>query len=163
MNERWVVNASPVIALARVGRGGWLAQLANEVVLPEAVADEVRAGPPDPARELVDSGQLPIVKVPQAPPEIADWALGAGESAVLTWALQHPGWTAILDDLPARRCARSLALPLKGTLAIVILARQRGLTDSAAATIRKLQRIGLRLDETLVRKALAATVGETWP
>ncbi len=35
------------------------------------------------------------------------WDLGAGESAVLTWARRNPGFTAILDDRAARRCAES--------------------------------------------------------
>lgn len=163
MSDRWVVNASPVIALARAGFADWLGQLADEVVIPEAVVAEVLAGPPDPARELLSAGRITAVAVPAPPVEIADWALGAGETAVLTWAFNRPGWTAILDDLPARRCARVLGVPHKGTLAVVILARQRGLTESAAEAVKALLRAGLRLDEALVRNALAGTVGEPWP
>ncbi len=39
------------------------------------------------------------------PPSIAAWNLGAGESAVLTWAHKHPGTLAVLDDKMGRRCA----------------------------------------------------------
>lgn len=46
---------------------------------------------------------------------------------------------------------------------MVILARQHGLTDSAAEVVRGLLRAGLRLDEAVIREALAATVGEAWP
>ncbi len=163
MSERWVVNASPVIALARIGCAEWLDSLATELVIPAAVVAEVEAGPADPARELLASGRFPIVTAPPPPAEVADWALGAGETSVLSWAAGHPGWTAIIDDLPARRCARALGLPHKGTLAVVILARQHGLTDSAAEVVRGLLRAGLRLDEAVIREALAATVGEAWP
>lgn len=67
----------------------------------------------------------------------------------------HRRWTVILDDAVARRCARSFGLRLKGTLAVIILARQRGLISS-------LLNIGFRLDENVIRDALSRTVGERW-
>ena len=51
MPSRWVVNASPLILLAKVRHSNLLTHLAGEVVIPASVAAEVRAGPPtDPAR-----------------------------------------------------------------------------------------------------------------
>jgi predicted nucleic acid-binding protein len=90
------------------------------------------------------------------------WDLGAGETAVLSLAASEPGRTAILDDAAARKCARSFAIEIKGTLAVVILAKQRGLITSAADLIRMLQSVGYRIDNRLVREALSRTVGETW-
>jgi len=163
VSDRWVVDASPLIALARVGHADWLQQLADEVVVPEPVVKEVLAGPPDPARELLAGGRLTVVEPPATPPDVAAWSLGAGETAVLGWAGCNLVWTAILDDLPARRCARSLDVPHKGTLALVIMARQRGLIDSAADVIRHLRQAGLRLDDAVIGPALRATVDEDWP
>jgi predicted nucleic acid-binding protein len=54
------------------------------------------------------------------------------------------------------------ASPVKGTLAVVILAKQRGLVPSAAQLLRSLQAAGLRLDEQIIRAALGRTVGEEW-
>jgi predicted nucleic acid-binding protein len=76
--------------------------------------------------------------------------------------MAKPGWTAILDDGAARRCARSFGVPIKGTLAIVILAKQQGLILSAAEVLRELLNNGFRLDKAIIREALARTVGETW-
>ena len=45
MIERWVLNASPLILLARIGREDLLLTLADDVVVPQAVAAEVQAGP----------------------------------------------------------------------------------------------------------------------
>ena len=45
MSEIWVVNASPIIALAKVEQLQLLTQLANEILIPEAVIREVLAGP----------------------------------------------------------------------------------------------------------------------
>ena len=162
MTERWVLNASPLIVLARVGQEHLFHTLADEAVVPRAVAVEIEAGPADdPARQVIAGGHFPIVDVTPAP-EILAWDLGAGETAVLSDALEEQGWTVILDDAVARKCARSFDLRLKGTLAVVILAKQRGLIPSAADVLRSLLNIGFRLDENVIREALSRTVGEKW-
>ena len=110
--EKWIINASPVIALARVGQVELLARLPVQAVLPQAVAEELSVAPEDePARQALESGIFKIVKAPAIPDNILAWDLGKGESAVLAYALAHRGSVAILDDGAARRCARSLSLP----------------------------------------------------
>jgi predicted nucleic acid-binding protein len=162
VTERWVLNASPVIALSRVDYVHLLLDLPDAAVLPAAVAAEIEAGPAsDAARQAVEAGRFEIVDVPLRP-EIQAWDLGRGETSVLSWALSEPGWTAILDDLAARKCASSFALGLKGTLAVVILAKRRGLVPSAAKVLRALQAAGLRLDGEIIRVALERGAGETW-
>jgi len=44
MAEIWVVNASPLILLARIGQLAWLEQLAQVVWVPATVIREVEAG-----------------------------------------------------------------------------------------------------------------------
>ncbi len=128
VNERWILNASPLIVLARVGQTHLLTALAAQVVVPDAVAAEIEAGPDDdPARVVLHTDMFNIIAAPSALPELLNWDLGAGETAVLSIALAEPGWTAILDDAAARKCARSFSLSVKGTLAVVLLARQKGL------------------------------------
>ena len=162
MTERWVLNASPLIVLARVGQEHLFHTLADEVVVPRAVAVEIEAGPvDDPARQVIASGYFAIVDAAPVP-EILAWDLGAGETAVLSYALREPGWTVILDDAAARKCARSFGLQLKGTLAVVILARQHGVIPSATDVLRSLLNVGFRLDENAIREALSRTVGERW-
>ena len=51
---------------------------------------------------------------------------------------------------------------MKGTLAVVILAEQRGLTTSAAEVTRALLEGGFRIDEGIVRDALLRTVSEEY-
>jgi predicted nucleic acid-binding protein len=162
VTERWVLNASPLIVLARVGQERLFHTLADEVPVPRAVAVEIEAGPADdPARRVIAGGHSTIVEAVSAP-EVLAWNLGGGETAVLSYALGKPGWTVILDDAAARKCARSFGLRLKGTLAAVILAKQRGLIPSATDVLRSLLNIGFRLDEDVIRGALSRTVGEKW-
>ncbi len=51
MTERWVINASPLIVLARIGYERLLCDLPDQAVIPQAVASEIEVGPQDdPAR-----------------------------------------------------------------------------------------------------------------
>jgi len=160
--DRWILNASPLIVLARIRHEHLFQELAQEVVIPRAVAEEIEAGPAgDRARQVVTSGQFPVVDAAPSP-EILTWDLGIGETAVLSLAPVKPGWTVILDDAAARKCARSFDLPLKGTLAVVILAKQRGLIPLAGNVLHTLLRTGFWLDDQVIREALSRTVGEAW-
>jgi predicted nucleic acid-binding protein len=162
VTERWVLNASPLIVLARVGQDYLFRALVEEVAIPRAVVAEIEAGPSgDSARAAIGGSHFKIVDAAPTP-EILAWDLGAGETAVLSYAVAEPGWTVILDDASARKCAQSLNLRLKGTLAVVVLAKQRGLIASASDVLHALIETGFRLDEDVVREALARTVGEKW-
>lgn len=164
MSENWVVNASPLIVLTRIGYEDLLLALADQVVIPRLVAEEIQAGPVrDPARQILLAGRFTIVDTPPPPPELLAWDLGQGETAVLSLAVAERTWTAILDDAAARRYARSFSIPVKGTLGLVLLARQRSVIASAAEVIQLLVAGGFRLDDRLIREALARTVGEAWP
>lgn len=164
MTSRWVVNASPLIVLAHAGQANLLFALADEIVVPRAVANEIEAGrQDDAARRLLATGRLDIVRVPVVPAEIIAWDLGAGETAVLAYAHLTPGWTAVIDDGAARRCARSFLIPHQGTLAVVLQAKKQGIIPSAAEVMRTLRSQGFRLSDAVVSEALRKTVGEAWP
>ena len=148
--------------MGRIGYTHLFSALATEIAIPRAVADEIKAGPSnDRAHRAVTDNAQHIVDTGLAP-EVLAWDLGAGETAVISYGLTQPEWKVILDDAMARRCARSFELQTKGTLAIVILAKQRGLIASAADVLRLLLKADFRLDEKVISKALARTVGERW-
>ncbi len=162
MPERWVVNASPLIVLAKIDRLDLIHLLADDVLVPRAVVAEINAGPEnDPARLFLASSPFPVVDVP-AHPNILGWDLGSGETAVLSYAFAHPGWKAVIDDGAARRCARAMGIPLIGTLGVILKARQSGLIPAAAPLLRALRAQGFRLDDAVIRAALQATVEEDW-
>jgi hypothetical protein len=90
--EVWVVNASPVIVLAKVGHLHLLSQLASELVLPIPVAIEVETGPStDAARIALAGGWGNRVTAACIPSEILEWGLGPGETAVLSVASKFAG------------------------------------------------------------------------
>jgi predicted nucleic acid-binding protein len=156
-----VVNASPLIFLARIDRLDLLASLAKLLVVPEAVIREIQAGSDrdGTADQLKALPSIFRVDDRPVPDRIRLWDLGAGESQVLAHGLERPGSEVVLDDLAARRCARSLELPMIGTLGVVILCRHRGVISAARPVIEALVNAGLRLKPALIDGALAK-VGE---
>ena len=161
--EKWVINASPIIALARIGQVELLARMPEKAIVPQAVAEEVsQASESDPARRALESGIFKIVRSPAPVPEILAWDLGKGETAVLSYALAHPNYVAVLDDGAARRCAHGFSVKLTGTLAVVILAKQHGLIESAAQVLHALRDADFRLDDAVIRNVLTRTLGESW-
>lgn len=163
MSDVFVVNASPVIVLAKIGHLGLLTRLADRVLLPSAVADEILAGPDgDPARVAVASGWGERVDPVATEQRIIEWSLGAGESAVIATASQCRPAVAVLDDAQAGSCARTVGVPVKGTLGIVLRAKRQGVISAAAPLVHAIGDSGAYVSDAVARAALKA-VGEPWP
>ena len=113
-----VLNASPVIVLARAGYLDLIPKLVSSPVIPRAVVNEIQAGrSDDPAVEFLSSANwLGIVDLTPPLSPLAAWRLGQGESEVLEYAQRSPGTIAVLDDNAARRLAVALNVPIVGTL-----------------------------------------------
>lgn len=159
--EPAVVNASPLIFLSRAGLIDLLQVVTAEVIVPEAVAYEigVRGGSDPAAQAVADTSWLVVTQTPSVPPQIQAWGLGLGESAVLAWAYTHEGCEAIMDDLAGRRCAAAFDIPVRGTLGLVLIAKQRGHIPAARKLLYQLRQAGMYLSDRVLNEALAR-VGE---
>jgi predicted nucleic acid-binding protein len=102
---------------------------------------------------------MPERPATDASPLIQAWDLGLGESSVLTWGFYNPGTTIVLDDLAARRCATTYAIPVRGTLGIVLIAKKRGVIPEARSVLEKLRQSGMYLSDRVLNQALSL-VGE---
>lgn len=155
-DARLVVNTSPLIHLAEANLLYLLRDAAPVVWVPEPVAQEIRAyGEHDPtARALTAQLWLEVKPVTLLPAEILAWNLGEGESAVLTLARTFPGSVAVIDDLAGRRCAEALNLPLRGTVGLVLAAKQAGRITTARPILERLRDHGMYLSDALLNKAL---------
>lgn len=80
MSENWVVNASPLIVLAKIDHLFLLPQLTKQLAIPQEVVTEIQNGPiDDPARHFLEASPLPVVSTP-ANPLVLSWDLGSGET-----------------------------------------------------------------------------------
>lgn len=152
-----MADASPIILLAKVNRIELLPRFSDELVVPRAVAEEIRAGrPDDPARQwMQETGRTFVRPVPSVASEVVDWDLGRGETAVLSWVYRRPEpWTALLDDGAARRAARALDVHVSGTLGVVLAAKKEGAISQVRPVLKALVQAGLRVSEPVRRQAL---------
>jgi predicted nucleic acid-binding protein len=151
-----VVNASPVILLAKIGQITLLESLCEDLVIPASVVAEIEAGPAhDPARNWLRTEGTKHVKADLLPvPSLAPWDLGAGEMAVLTWAFTNRMFEAIVDDRAARKCARVQGIPVRGTLGVILTAKSRGLIPAAKPLCAQVVQAGLRIEPAILAGAL---------
>ena len=154
--ERWVVNASPVILLAKAEVIHLLPRLCAELVVPEGVVNEVAQGrEADAGRAWLDGeGRRFLRKVPALHATLASWGGGAGEAEVITWALQNPGFIAILDDRAARKLAARNGVQVFGSLRVIVRAKELGLIPAARPALEKLRGAGAYVSEVLIERAI---------
>jgi predicted nucleic acid-binding protein len=155
--ERWVINASPVILLAKAEVIHLLPSLCDELVVPAGVANEVQRGAiSDLGRMwLRETGSCFIRRMPELHTALLNWRGGAGEAEVISWALQNRGFTVVLDDRRARAFARDCNVPVLGSLRIVVLAKEKGLISRAKPALERLRGAGAYVSDVLIDHAIA--------
>ena len=117
-------------------------------------------GDDDPTvQAIARAGWLDVVDVPRTPDELRSLRLGAGETAVLAWALAHAGTTAILDEQRARRHATLLGIPVRGTVGLILDAKRSGTIPQARTLIARVRQAGLYVSDQLLDESLRL-VGE---
>ena len=162
MAERWVINASPVILLAKAEVIQFVPLVCEQLVIPAGVVQEVRRGQmSDAGFAWLQGGGARFLAEPLAvPPEISEWDLGLGEAEVLAWTMARPGFTAVLDDLQARRCAEKFRLPLIGSLRVLLILKERKLIPAIRPAVEKFKEAGSYFSTALIEQALTLA-GET--
>jgi predicted nucleic acid-binding protein len=147
-----IMNASPLICMMKGGITEILPALFKDVVVPEAVKREVLVkGTADLNGQMLASYQwIRMVDDIPVAPRVASWDLGLGESQVISFALEHPDYWAVIDDREARRCAMALNCRHTGTLGIIVLAKRRGIIPSIRRHLERLREVGLWLSDELI-------------
>ncbi len=150
--ERVVVNASPLIILFRGHLESLLPGLFSEIYIPMAVWSEVTGGGyrDESVSGLINAEWAKKLGVPVISPRVAAWDLGIGESEVLSFVGEHPGFRAMVDDKVARRCAKTLGIRTLGTGGMLVLAKRRGLIESVSDALATLRAVGLWMSDELV-------------
>lgn len=128
-----VSNSSPLIALARLSYLDLLQALYGEIVIPQAVYQEVVQG---------GNGRAGSAAVQVAPwistqtvrdtiaVDILREQLDRGESEAIVLALETQAQLLLIDEARGRRIAQSRRLTHIGTVGIIVLAKRRNLIPS---------------------------------
>ena len=156
MPDSWVINASPIILLAKAGMIEYVSAIANPLVIPEPVAIEIAKIREEDAavRWLKAQGRQFIRPAAIESPELSRSAIGAGERAVISWAAANRGFTVVLDDQEARVAARKLGLQVLGTIGVVLRLKQAGLISEVKTALLRIRNLGGYMSDALLHEAL---------
>jgi predicted nucleic acid-binding protein len=147
-----VADASPIIALARLDllslpKSIYGCALATETVMDECLA-KPRHAEHRAIRTALERGQLMRVNWPK-PPEPSMWNLDRGEASTIDLAASQRA-TILVDDLAARRVAKTIGLKVIGTCGLLLEARRRELIMAVRPQLEKLTDSGYYLHESLI-------------
>jgi len=150
-----VVNASPIISLAKIGHADLLHDLSSDLIIPEGVYQEVISHKnTDSAVEWIKRQDSSLIRKVEVPLIISEWNLGKGESQVISFAYQNMQFAAVLDDRAARKCSELFNIKVYGTISIIIKAKINGLIPEVKPLLLKLQSNGFRISEDIILTAL---------
>ncbi len=157
-----ICNTSPLQYLHQLDLLHVLQALTDHIIVPPAVVQELAVGRTQ-GVNLPDPTALEWVTVRQpasapALPLVTD--LGPGETEVLALALESTDVVVILDDALARQVAATLDVRFRGTLGLLLDAKQAGLVSTIAPLLDQLQALRFRLSSH-TREAILALAGET--
>ena len=152
-----ISNNSPLVALLGLDLLSLLRQLYTEVWIPEEVKAEFLGTERIPRQQaLKDAPWIKTVHLTDVT-DISTYVrsgLDLGEAAVFALAEEHNAQFVIIDDLKARQHAVRIGLSFKGTVGILLEAKEEGLIDVIKPLLIALQDNGMHLSESLISNAL---------
>lgn len=156
MINRRIVNSSPLIVLGKINHLYLLPALFPVLEIPQSVVKEISSGPHQDGAKvwLNTAGKEYIVADVQVPNIVSAWDLGLGETQVISRCLAYSDAESILDDGAARNCAKTLGIPVTGTVGVLMKAKKQGQVPAIAPLIEQILQYGFRVDAKIVRYAL---------
>jgi len=158
-----VSNSSPLINLAIIGRLEFLKSKFSEILVPQAVWQEVVfEGMGKPGAKEVE--QTEWIKVKDIKDKLLVTSLAQhlddGESEAIALALEIGADLLLLDERDARETAEAFGLDVLGTIGMLIWAKRKGQIPNLKAELDRLINIaGFWISKELYKRALME-VGE---
>jgi len=150
-----VSDTSPLTALLTVGEADVLLKLFAEVIIPEAVRNELLRSHP----HLPTWLRVERVKDPGRASQYSQ-TVDEGEAEAIELAKELNADRLLIDERKGRQLAIQEGIAVIGLLGVVLLAKRRQLVPSARALLQRLERdAGMYLSED-IREAALRSVGE---
>ena len=154
-----VSNTTPLITLAGVGLLDLLCALYGETLIPDVVYEEYQTGRSrHPAGANLDGLSWISVQRVAVDPDVSA-LLDAGEAATISLARACHARLVLLDERRGRREAARLGLPVAGSLAVLVAAKERGLLPAVRRILDQIIAQGRRISPGL-RERILSLVGE---
>jgi predicted nucleic acid-binding protein len=154
-----VADSSPLIYLSRVGVLHILPTLFGDVVVPKAVWDEAVERRPS-APRIENLRRADWIRVVDNPTTSVDLGLDPGETAAILVAESLRADLLLIDERLGRTVAHERGLTVRGTLGVLVQARQSNVLPTLKSVLDALVSEGFRITPALIQQALEH-VGET--
>ncbi len=144
-----VSDTGPLIVLFKTDLLFLLREIYHEVLIPEAVADELTEK---------EEGILLLknnnwIKITEVKGDrlllVLNSILGSGEAEAIALALEND-LPLLIDERKGRTLGRNAGIKIRGTLGVIAEAKKRGLIKSASTCIKKLKNAGYYIDSELI-------------
>lgn len=155
-----VSNTSPILNLAIIDQLTLLHQQFNEILIPNAVLDELKVNEERPGseaiREAISAGWIRPCEVINRPPvQLLKQTLDSGEAEAIVLAVElKPDWI-LLDEREGRKIAKGFGLKITGVLGVLVRAKQTGNLKSLQPVVENLMvKAGFRIAPELLEQIL---------
>ncbi|MGQ0445239.1 MAG: DUF3368 domain-containing protein [Beijerinckiaceae bacterium] len=148
-----VSNATPFIALTRIGRLDLFKRVIGNVVIPEAVAREISEySPSRPGAIDLSPERWITVQSVQSEQQVRLLlpTLDRGEAEVIALALENRARLVLMDELTGRKVAESLNLNVSGTVGILMQAKQTGAITQIKPLFDEMKRQGVYFSQRFI-------------
>ena len=153
-----LADSSPLITLARARHFELLREFYGKLIVSREVYDEVAGGADLPgAKEVRTASWIRVDSVSTEPvPEIklACAGLGAGERTIVYLACGLKADLVLIDEVKARRAAKTARLNVAGSIAVLERGARLGLVGNLRSVYQSLLEQGIRYDERLLNRSL---------
>ena len=132
--DKVIVNSTPVIGLADIGKLDLLRQMYGTVILPQAVYEEITS--------------------PSVKKQVEQNRAWIHIGQIQDLAQEQDADLVILDDNAAKKTAKFLGLHVIGTLGILVLAKRKGYIEKVGSVLDALKQDGFFVGEDVCQLVL---------
>ncbi len=157
-----ISDTTPIIALIKINRIDLLEKLFDEVLIPEAVFDELTTNSLFANETAIVKSSTFLKKTSvqnKKSLQILQAASGLddGESQAIILADELKSDALIIDEKKGRKVAQQLGITITGTIGILIQAHNEGMisSDEIKQYLEQLKNSNIRLSDSLIQQALA--------
>lgn len=141
-----ISNTSCLISLDNIDQLSLLKDLYEKIVITDEVQQEF-------GKEIESRIQVRSVN-DRSRYQILRNLVDSGEASVIALALEINDHLLILDDLKARKVAKSLHLRFTGVLGVMLRAKNKGNIKEIAPLLQQLKRVGFRISPAMEEEVL---------
>ena len=149
-----ISNSSPLIFLSSIGLLDILRIESGEVLIPEAVYQEVTSNDLKGSGEVKDADWIKVVPIENVEPLFLLPSLDAGEREAIILASEQNADLLLMDDLAGRRAAMMYEINVMGTLGFLKVMHRKGRVENLKDVLHDLRGHGFRMDANLYRTIL---------